>query len=441
MEKCQLKDDLLDRVKEYISSGYSYDKSGTKTRRWYDKWKPELRKKQLWYQDKPLVPESEVVAYLEESVKKGMPMSRDGAYHWLLERAWGFKKNVIYKFISSLQAFQLMKKHPFKNNRQNVTQTREGTAQVFLAKKFGGKTTVGIDLTFIPRQTDNYPREPWTKYKYMYVAVVQANNFTFAYPMERKTGVESRRCARRLVRDFKARYNLKIACIVRDAGPEFEKEHREYLTDEGIKQVIVSKCWWVERRNSMLMREIALLREGFGFAWEHSFKNALLKINSTWNRKIKATPDSISGAELQKGITHYNRKLKRKPKARKQPVYKVMKDKVRHLLKSAMDVNTILWKSYNAFRDRKTHIWSKTVFLVKDKKRKGRTVQYFVSDKWFYPWQLQLVAGPVLVIQAPKPVKKKVAAKPKKKIPRAEISSSNLRRGTRVRRKTSFYGR
>ena len=107
MEKCQLKDSLINLVKEYIKSGYSYDKSGTRTRRWYDKWKPELRKNQLWYKNKPLIPESQVLAYLEESVKQGMPLSRDGAYRWLLDRAWGFKKNVVYKFISSLEAFCL----------------------------------------------------------------------------------------------------------------------------------------------------------------------------------------------------------------------------------------------------------------------------------------------------------------------------------------------
>ena len=309
---------------------------------------------------------------------------------------------------------------------------------MFLSKKFGGKTTVGIDLTFIPRQTDNFRREPWTKYKYLYVAVVQATNYTFAYPMERKSAVESRRCARKLLADFKERFGLPIKTILLDAGPEFLAEHATFLEKQGVKIVTVSKVWYVERRNSMLMREIALLREGFGYQWQHSLKYALEKINGTWNRKIKATPDSITGQQLQKGVKHYNRALKRKPRQKKQPVYK-KKDKVRHLLKSAMDVNTVLWKSYNAFRDRKTHIWSKTVYAVQDKKRKGRTVQYLVNGKWFYPWQLQLVKGLVIQLQAPKPEKKKVAPKPKKKVPRAEISTANLRRGTRVRRKTVFY--
>ena len=438
MEKCKLKDDLLSKVIEYIRSGYSYDKSGTGTRRWFNRWKPDLRKNQLWYQGKPMIPESEVEGYLKAAAQKGMPMSRDGAYKWLKNRAWGFKKNAVYKFISSLESFQLMKKHPYKNTRQNITQKREGSAQMFLSKKFGGKTTVGVDLTFIPRQTENFPREPWTNYKYLYVAVVQASNFTFSYGMERKSGVESRKCARKLLADFKEKYGVPIKTLLMDAGPEFQKEHTAFLKQKGVKIVTISKVWWVERRNSMLMREIALLREGFGYKWEHAFKYALEKINGTFCRKIKATPDSVTGKQLTKGIKHFNRKLKRKPRQKKQPVYK-KKDRVRHLLKSAMDVNTILWKSYNAFRDRKTHIWSKTVYAVQDKKRKGRTVQYLVNGKWFYPWQLQLVKGPVFQLRAPKPVRKKVTPKPKKKVPRAEISTANLRRGTRVRQKTQFY--
>ena len=445
MEKCQLKDELLQKVKSYIKSGYNYNTSLTRTRRWYDKWKPNLQKGRMWYKNKPLIPESEVQSYLTTAVQKGMPLSRDGAYQWLKERAWGFKKNVVYKYISSLEAFQLMKKHPFKNSRQNITQSREGSSQLFLGKrfhgkKFGGKTTVGIDLTFIPRQTDNFPREAWTKYKYLYVAVVQSNNYTFAYGMVRKNAVEARRCVRRLVADFKARYNLSIDAIVRDAGGEFLGEHSKYLTQQNIQQYTVSKVWWVERRNSMLMREIALLREGFGYGWEHAFKNALLKINGTYSRKIKRTPDSVTGDELQKGLIHFNRKLKKKPKTRKQPTFKI-KDRVRHLLKSAMDVNTVLWKSYNAFRDRKTHVWSKNIYSVRDKKRKGRTTQYLVNDKWFFPWQLQLVIGEVVVLKAPKPIRKQAPMKPKKKVAQAEISSANLRRGTRVRKKTVFYGR
>ena len=334
-----------------------------------------------------------------------------------------------------------MKKHPFKNNRKNILQKKEGTAQILLQKTLGGKTSVGIDLTFVPRQTDNFPREPWTKYKYFYVAVVQSNNFCFAYGMTSKTAIASRTCLKKLISDFKERYNLRISSIILDNGPEFQKEHLAYMKEQGIKPILVSKVWWVERRNSMLMREIAFLREGLGFGFEHSFQNALAKINGTYSRKIKKLPSEVTGTELKQGIRHYNNKLKRNPKQKKQPIFK-KKQRVRHLLKSAMDVNTILWKSYNAFRDRKTHIWSKTVYPITDKKRKGRLNQYLVHEKWYWPFQLQLVTGEVIKLQADKPKPKpKPRAKARKRVPQAELSQQNVRRGTRRRKQTVFYGR
>ena len=426
-------------VIDYIKSGFSYDLSKTKVRRWYERWKPILFKGHLFYQNKPLIPESEVLTYLETAVKEGMPLSKDSAYQWLVSRAYGFKKKVIHDYIQSLEAVQLLKKRPFKNYRRNMTQITEGDAQALLARKFGGKTTVGVDLIFLPRQTENYPREAWTKYKYIYCAVCQASNYTFAYPMSRKTAVEARRCARLLIADFKKRYGLRISTFVMDAGTEFKKEHKEFLTQQGIKQMTVSKVWWVERKNSQLMRQIAFLREGVGFKWQHAFENALLKVNQTYSRKIKKTPAEVTGVELKEGLKHFNRHLKMNPTPKKQPVFK-LKDRVRHLLKSAMDVNTVLWKSYNAFRAKKTGIWSKTVYLVAGKRKKGRLFQYFVNQKWFFSYQLQLIKGDVIKIQAPK-VLKKVApsSKPKKKPARAP--EANLRRGTRARKKTSFYGR
>jgi len=443
MNKCKITDALVANVIRYVKSGYSYDESNTKTRQWHDKWHPEIRKDGLWYEGKPLITEEQVPVFIEAAIKKGMPLSRDGAYKWLNKNAWGFKKKTVYDYLRRVEAFQLMKKHPYKNNRKNLEQKREGTAQVLLRHSLGGKTAVGIDLTFVPRQTDNFPREAWTNYKYFYVAVVQANNFTFCYGMKSKTAVASRTCLKKLIKDFQERYNLRISSVILDDGPEFKKEHLAYMKEQGIKPILVSKVWWVERRNSMLMREIAFLREGLGYGFEHAFTNALAKINGSYCRKIKKLPSDVTGTELQQGIRHYNNKLKRNPKQKKQPKFKVGKDRVRHLLKSAMDVNTILWKSYNAFRDRKTHIWSKTVYPITEKKRKGRLNQYLVNGKWYWSYQLQLVTGEVIFLEAPKKPKPKPRAKPapRKKVPQAEINPENVRRGRRVRKQTVFYGR
>ena len=438
MEKCRLTDKLISDVKAYIKSGFDYDTSKTKVRRWYNKWTPILFEGNLFVNEKPLISESQVNSYLEHAVKQGMPLGKESAYKWLVARAYGFKKKVIYNYIQSIESVQLLKKRPFKNYRRNLTQTSEGDAQVLLNQRFGGHTTVGIDLVFLPRQTKNYPREAWTRYKYVYVAVVQANNYLFAYPMTRKTAVEARRCARLLIADFKKRYGLRISTIVMDAGTEFQKEHKAYLSQNDIKQLIVSKVWFVERKNSQLMRQIAFLREGIGYKWEHSFKNAILKVNQTYCRKIKKTPEEVTGVELKEGLKHYNRKLKLNPRAKAQPVFK-LKDRVRHLLKSAMDVNTVMWKSYNAFRAKKTGIWSKTVYPVAGKRKKGRIYQYFVNERWFFPYQLQLIKGSVIQIQAEKPVAK---PKPQKKVAKKKkVAQVELRRGTRVRKKTTFYGR
>ena len=55
MQKCKLTNDLVTRVIRYIKSGYNYANSTTKTRQWYDKWQPELRKGILYYKNKPLI--------------------------------------------------------------------------------------------------------------------------------------------------------------------------------------------------------------------------------------------------------------------------------------------------------------------------------------------------------------------------------------------------
>ena len=70
-----------------------------------------------------------------------------------------------------------------------------------------------------------------------------------------------------------------------------------------------------------------------------------------------------------------------------------------------MDVNTVLWKSYNAFRDTKTQAWTKTVRPIKAKKKKGRTVMYQVNNDWYYPWQLQKI-DKVVVLESDEPKEK-----------------------------------
>ena len=394
MNRCKISQPLLIKLKTFLKTG----KGNAKTRNWVEKWNPTLKGNNVYQSDKLLVPLEQQQDILELASKRGMPLGRDSAFKWLSERYFGFKRRDVAKFIDSLETVQMMRKRPFKNTKTNETQVREGTSQVLLSSRHGGHGSVGIDLVFLPRQTKHFKKEAWTEYKYLYVAVVQSNNFTFAYPMESKTAKAARNCAAKLWKDFRERYGFDITGIFMDKGTEFQEDHRTFWKSNGINPKILKKVWWTENRISTLMRNIAALREGLKYSWRYAFQHGLNKTNATYSRKIKAAPSDITGEQLQKGIKHFNRKLKRIPKKRKQPKFEIG-DKVRTLTKNAMDPNTVLWKSYNAFRDSKTQAWSKTVHKIKDKKKKGRTMTYFTSNDWYYPWQLQKI-DKVLVIQS-----------------------------------------
>ena len=99
MEKCKLTDELISSVIQYIKSGYSYKDSKTKVRRWYERWKPVLFENVLYYNKKPLITESQVPMFLEAAVKEGMPLSRDSAFKWLSDRAYGFKRKVVQDYL------------------------------------------------------------------------------------------------------------------------------------------------------------------------------------------------------------------------------------------------------------------------------------------------------------------------------------------------------
>ena len=150
---------------------------------------------------------------------------------------------------------------------------------------------------------------------------------------------------------------------------------------------------------------------------------------------------STCGATCPRGFNSSNRKLKQKPKQKKQPVYS-LNQRCRVLTKNARDPNRTLYKSYNVFRHKRLNNWTKTIFTIKKKKKKGYTYVYEVNGKWYYPWEIQIVVGKLITLEAPPKPKKKTPKKvPKKKVKRAEISVSNLRRGRRVRKQTVFFGR
>ena len=409
MNRCTLSTDLLTKVKNYYKTG----EANSVTRRWANKWKPVLKAGKFYKDNKLLVPLEKIDQILQKSAKEGMPLSRDGAFHWLAKKYFGFKKRDVLKWVKRLETVQLLRKMPYVNTRANKVQKKEGAAQILLRSNLEGKGCVGIDLCVIPKQTKLIPKPTWTKFKYLFVAVVQASNYCFAYPMENKSAVSARGCARKLWKDFKEKYGQTITGVIADLGNEFKGEHLTFWRTKNITMRNVSKAWFVERRISILMRYIAALREGFNYKWEYSFKNALEKTNNTYCRKIRKLPEDVTGREIQKGLVKYNRKLKKKPKQKKQPVYYV-NQRCRVLTKNARDPNRTLYKSYNVFRHKRLNNWTKTVYTIKRKKKKGYTYVYEINNSWYYPWEIQIVVGKLITLQAPRPKKKP----PNKKVSR-----------------------
>ena len=140
------------------------------------------------------------------------------------------------------------------------------------------------------------------------------------------------------------------------------------------------------------------------------------------------------------GMKHYHKKLKYRPRVKKQQKFK-MRDRVRHLTKYATDVNQKFYKSYTSGRDPNTAIWSKVVYTVEGSKQKNRMKQYFLTNnKWYYPYELQLVPYGVekLEFDIPKEQKKS----PQKKVVRfapesnvwAELDPDNI-----IQSKQAFF--
>ena len=70
-----------------------------KVRDFLKKWKPTVKQNKLIIDGKQVVPYEEVDAVLKrEAEDNGMPLSRDGAYHYLTKKYVGFKKIAIADF-------------------------------------------------------------------------------------------------------------------------------------------------------------------------------------------------------------------------------------------------------------------------------------------------------------------------------------------------------
>lgn len=420
MNKCQVSDKFYNDLISHLKIGDGLRKE----RLFVLKWKPYLHKSGLlYYENKPIIPKGLVKEIIEKEIgKNGAPMtSRDSLFKYLFNKYWGIKKSDCDQFLKGQEFYQLSKVRPHKNTRVNL-EKKEGVTMVLTRGKYGRKMNIGIDLMFLPQFTIHF--SGWTrKYKYLYVAVVQTCNYVFAYPMTNKKAATALTQAKKMWNDCYKIFGLYPSGIVCDAGTEFQGVHQAWVEKEsprnysktvkGVQMRVASKATFVERRIGILARNLGILRDHFNYSFLDALKLALEKTNNMYSRKIKEQPSKVTGKAIESGLKHYNKKLKYKPRVKKQQKFK-MRDKARHLTKYATDVNQKFYKSYTSGRDKHTAIWSKNVYTVQGSKQKNRMKQYQLSNnKWYFPFELQKIEYGVQKLNVDIP--KKTRAAPKKK--------------------------
>lgn len=397
-----------------------------KVRDFLKKWKPTVHQNKLMYQGKQVIPYEQVDAVLKrEAEDNGMPLSRDGAYHYLIKKFVGFKRSMIMEWLKSVEQLQMIHKKPYINTRVNKA-NREGTKNYFMVNN---RLNLGVDLF-------EMPRPQWSSYRYFFVAVLQRSGYCWFKPMKNKKAKTALSKLKLVFADCKKRFG-EVTGVTSDDGNEFKGEFDAYLKKKGIIRRIVSDrgqmCWWVEKKNSTFARTFAPLKDIYGF--EKSLALALEKVNNIRSRVTKKAPVDWKPEDFTKHVKRYHRKLKHIPDKKKQPKY-VQGQRVRHLMRQAMG-KVAFYKSYEGLRSKKHQMWSKTIYTITGVKKLGHYLHYKVNDKWRRAHELQLIERPVIRLeprnrQPPAKPKKKPA--PKKKAPLVAQADPPRRRSTRVKR-------
>jgi len=396
-----------------------------KVRDFLKKWKPTVHQNKLMYQGKQVIPYEQVDAVLKrEAEDNGMPLSRDGAYHYLNKKFVGFKRSMIMEWLKSVEQLQMIHKKPYINTRANKA-NREGTKNYFMVNN---RLNLGVDLF-------EMPRPQWSSYRYFFVAVLQRSGYCWFKPMKNKKATTALSKLKLVFADCKKRFG-EVTGVTSDNGNEFKGEFDKYLTRKGIIRRIVSDrgqmCWWVEKKNSTFARTFAPLRDIYGF--EKSLMLALEKVNNIRSRVTKKAPVDWKPEDFTKHVKRYHRKLKHIPEKKKQPKY-VEGQRVRHLMRTAMG-KVAFYKSYEGLRSKKHQMWSTTIYTITSVKKLGHYLHYKVNAAWRRAHELQLIERPVIRLeprnrQQPAKAKKKPA--PKKKAP-AQKELAPRRRSSRVKK-------
>ena len=394
-----------------------------------EKWQPVLQNGKLYWQGKQVIPYEDVEAVLKKQAEQnGMPLSRDGAYHYMNKKYIGFKKRTIGDWLKRVEQLQLIHKRPHKNTRINRV-NREGITNYRMAPGREGRFNLGVDLFMVPKE--------WSAYSYFFVAVLQRNGYTWAIPMTSKTAKRSLSALKRVFADCKARFGSEPTGLSSDDGAEFKGAFDEFLQAKSVPRKIVRLCSWVEKKNSTLARAFAVMIRIHGF--NKSLELSLEKINNIRSRINNKSPVDWTQEDFQRSTKRHNRKLKKHPKPREQPVF-TTEDRVRYMLKKALGKDPF-YKSYEGMRKKSHHMWSYKVFPITERRQRSGELIYKVNGRWRPAHELQLVEGELVTLTKsvpPKQVPKKRSV-PKPAKPRL-VGLQVVRRPTRVRRAPVRYG-
>ena len=448
MNKCRIKLKYLREVHKIMKEKNPRD---TKKNRgmlaFVKKWKLTSKDGKMFHDKKQVIPYEQTEAILkDEAMNGGMPLSRDGAMAYLGKKYIGFKRQRVMDWLKRVEQLQLIHRRS-EVPRSKPARAKEGATNWRMSSANEGRFNLGVDLFDIP--------EEWGRNKFFFIAVLQRNGFTWIYPMTNKRAVTARTMLKRVFKDCKKRFGHEPTGVTSDKGGEFKGEFTRFLKGKKVKQKFEKKLVsWVEKKNSTLFRTFAVLFDIHGF--NKATELALEKINNTVSRKTGKAAVDWTYDDFMAVQHRNNRKIKAVPK-RKLPVPMNVDDRVRIMLKRAVDKGG-MYKSYEGLRKRSHWMWSREIYKITQKKSYGPEFGYKykinkIIDKkpdpdWYPARELQLIAGSLIRLAKPRPKLKPVPRpQPKGKMkrgfppkPKAKKAAPGPRRSTRVRKAPKRFG-
>lgn len=414
MNRCRITRQFL----RDIITGVKSKPKNRKVRLFIEKWAPTVHQGKLYHGNLRVVPYEDIDSVLKkEAEQNGMPLSRDGAFHYLKKKYVGFKKRQINTWLKRVEQLQLIHKRPHRETRVN-TQNREGAKNYFMKNN---KLNLGVDLFAMPKPQ-------WSSYAFFFVAVLQRSGYTWIFPISSKKATATLTALKKVFRECKQLFGREPTGVSTDDGSEFKAEFDQWLKEKRIKRRVLTgrstMTWWVEKKNSTFARIFAVMRN------IHGFKKALQltrdKVNNIQSRVTRKAPVDWTAKDFKESQKRYNRKMPQTAKRRKQPVFSAG-DRVRYMLKAAQG-KAKFYKSYEGMRSNKHAMWSKRVYEIAAKKKMGHGFMYKVNAIYRFPYELQRIEGTLVQLE---PDKKPPAKKPKpqRKLPAASAAAPRMRRG------------